>query len=84
MLTKVGDPSCLKTEVGGKQGHALRKTQCTKNYFMKEFVKELAPSPRQLLNEQGVRRISGLQKFESLEIGMLEVFVEEVRKCVNK
>ena len=25
MLTKIGDPSCLKTEVGSKQGHALRK-----------------------------------------------------------
>ena len=31
---------------------------------MKEFVKQLAPSPRQLLNGHGVRRISGLQKFE--------------------
>ena len=63
MLTKVGDPSCLKTEGGGKQGHALRKKQSTKNYLMKEFVKELAPSPRLLLNGQGVRRISWLQKF---------------------
>ena len=64
MLTKVGDPSCLKTEVGGKQGRALRKKQSTKNYLTKEFVKEVAPSPRQLLNGQGVRRISELQKFE--------------------
>ena len=31
---------------------------------MKEYVKELAPSPRQLLNRQGVQRTSGLQKFE--------------------
>ena len=31
---------------------------------MKKFVKELAPSPRQLLNGQGVRRSSGFQKFE--------------------
>ena len=31
---------------------------------MIKFVKELAPSPRQLLNGQRVRRISGLQKFE--------------------
>ena len=61
---KIGDPSCLKTEVGGKQGHALHKKQCSKNYLMKKFVKELAPSPRQLLNGQGVQRISGLQKFE--------------------
>ena len=35
-----------------------------KNYLVKKFVKELAPSPQQLLNEQGVRRISGQQKFE--------------------
>ena len=55
MSTKVGDPSCLKTEVGGKQGQALRKKQSTKNYLTKEFVKELAPSPRQLLNRQGVQ-----------------------------
>ena len=53
-----------KNEVGVKQGHALRKKQSTKNYLMKEFVKELAPSPRQLINGQKVRRISGLQKFE--------------------
>ena len=31
---------------------------------MKKFVKELAPSPRQLLNGQGVRKISRLQQFE--------------------
>ena len=30
MLTKVGDPSCLKTEVGDKQGHALRKNKAPK------------------------------------------------------
>ena len=65
MLTKVEDLSCLKTEVGGKQGHALRKKESTKNYLMKEFVKELAPSLRQLLNGQGVQRISGLQKCEA-------------------
>ena len=27
MLTMVGDHSCLETEVGGKQGHALHKRQ---------------------------------------------------------
>ena len=64
MLTKIGDPSCLKTEVGGKQEHALRKKQSSKNYIMKKFVKKLAPSSRQLLNGKGVRRISGLQKFK--------------------
>ena len=59
MVTNVRDPSCLKTKVEGKQGHALRIKQSTKNYLMEEFVKELAPSPRQLLNGQGVRKISG-------------------------
>ena len=64
MLTKVGDPSCLKAEVAGKQEHALRKKQNTNNYLMKEFAKELSSSLRQLLNRHGVRRIFGLQKFE--------------------
>ena len=31
---------------------------------MRKFVRELALSPGQLLNGQGVRRISGIQKFE--------------------
>ena len=31
---------------------------------MKKFVKDLATSPRQLLNGQGVQRISRLQKPE--------------------
>ena len=39
------------------------KVKSSKNYLTKKFVKELA-SPRQLLNGQGVRRISRLQKFE--------------------
>ena len=65
MLTKVGDPSCVKTAVGGKQEYALRKRQkAPKSYLIKKFVKELAPSPWQLLNGQGLQRISGLQKFE--------------------
>ena len=60
------------------------KKQSTKNYLMKEFVKELAPSPRQLLNGKGMRRISGLQKFEVKFVNWnVEVLVEEVRKCVN-
>ena len=63
MLSKVGNPSCLKTEIGGKQGHTLHKKQCTKDYLLKEFVKELAPISQQLLNGQGVQRISMLQKF---------------------
>ena len=58
MLSKVGDPSCLKTEVGGKQGHAVRKKQSTKNYLLKELVENLAPSPRQLLNGQECEKSS--------------------------
>ena len=65
MLTKIVNPSYLKIEVGDKQEHALCKKQSSKNYLIKEFVKDLVPSSRQLLNGQGVRKISGLQKFES-------------------
>ena len=65
MLTKVVEPSCLKTEVVGKQGHILCKRQkAPKTDLMETFVKELASSPQQLLNGQGVQRISGLQKFQ--------------------
>ena len=35
-----------------------------KTHLILNFVKKLAPSLRQLLNEQQMRRISGLQKFE--------------------
>ena len=81
MLTKIGDSPCLKTDIGNNQGHALCKRQkALKAYLIKKLVKELAPSPRQILNGQGKRRIFGLQKFEQ----ELEVFVEEVRKCVNR
>ena len=81
MLTKVWDPLCLKTKVGDKQGHALRKRQkAPKTYLMKKFVKELAPSPRQLLNARGVQRISGLHKFE-VRFGSWNV--EEKQKCMN-
>ena len=65
MLTKVGGHSCLKTEVGGKQGHALCKRQrVPKSYLMKKFANELTPSLQQLLNEQEVQKISRLHKFE--------------------
>ena len=56
-LTKIGDYSRLKTVVGGKHGHALRKRQkALKTYLIKKFVNELAISPRQLLNEQGCEK----------------------------
>ena len=64
MLTKVGDPPCLKTEVGGKQEYALCKTKSSKNYRIKKFLEELASSPQQLLNGQEALRISREQKFE--------------------
>ena len=40
------------------------KDKSSKTYLMKEFVKELASSPQQLLNGQGMQRISRLQKFK--------------------
>ena len=43
---------------------SVKNKEFVKNYLMKEFVKELAPSPQQLLNGQGVQRISELHKFE--------------------
>ena len=64
MLTKVGYPSCLKTTPRVSKGMLSIKDKSSKNYLMKKFVKELAPSPKQLLNGQGVRKISGLQKFK--------------------
>ena len=70
------DYSCQKTEVGGKQGHApcrrilLQQIPMTKKYTN-------APSPRQFLNEQGVRRISGFKskchgiRFDTLNVESL-------------
>ena len=55
MLTKVGDPHVKKTEVKGKQGHALHKRQkAPKTYLMKKFVRELASGHWKLLNQQGM------------------------------
>ena len=55
---------------------------------MKEFVKELAPSLRQLLNGKGVQRISGLQEFEvrfgNWNVGSFCVRGKEVCKQLRK
>ena len=50
MLTKVGNPSCLEAEVS--KGMLSVKKQSTENYFMKEFVLEMASSLWQLFNGQ--------------------------------
>ena len=51
-------------------------------------TKIMAPSSRQLLNGQGVQRISGVnirkEKYEyDEEAGMFEVYVVEEQKCVR-
>ena len=62
---KVVDPLCVKTEIGGKQrACSPPKKKCYKNLPYKKFIKELAPSPQQLLNEQGVQKISRLQNLK--------------------
>ena len=61
-------PTCLKTEAESKQGHPLKK-DAPKTYLMKMFVRELAPSPQQFLDGQGVQRISGLQNFFEVRFG---------------
>ena len=50
-----------KIEIGGKQGHALCRRILLRQIPMTRKNKQMAPSPRQLLNGQGVRRISGFQ-----------------------
>ena len=67
-LTAWLDHSCQKTKVGGKQGHAPLRRILLQQIPMTKKNKQMAPSPRQLLNGQGVRRISGF-KFECHGIG---------------
>ena len=52
------------------------KDKSFKNDLIKKFVTELAPSPKQLLNGQEVRKISALQKFE--------ISFEEVRSFCGR
>ena len=75
---KIRSPSWLKTEVRSKQGHALGKRKnASKNNSLK-FVTELAPSPRQHLNRQGMQRISRLRKLEiDLEVGILSFCIKD-------
>ena len=51
------DHSCQKTEAGGSQGHASVDEFAPSNPHDQKN-KQMAPSLRQLLNGQGVRRIS--------------------------
>ena len=84
------DHSCQKTEVGGKQGHAPCRRILLQQIPMTRKNIQVAPSPRQLLNGLGVRRISGFKsecheiRFGTLSMGSLcgkktEV-CEELRK----
>ena len=71
------DHSCQKTEVGGKQGHAPCRRISLQQIPMTRKNIQVAPSPRQLLNGQGVRRISGFKsechgiRFGTLNVGSL-------------
>ena len=84
------DHSCQKTEVGDNQGHASGRRILLQQIPMTRKNIQMAPSPRQLLNGQGVRRISGFKsecqgiRFGTLNVGSLcgkktEV-CEELRK----
>ena len=53
MLTKVGDPLMSKTEVGGKQGHALCKKQKLQKLSHKRVCKRIGPPSPAALNGQG-------------------------------
>ena len=71
------DHSCQKTEVGGKQGHALRRRILLQQISMIRKNKQMTPSTQQLLNGQGVRRIYGFKSecheiaFGTLNVGSL-------------
>ena len=55
------DHSCQKTEVEGKQGHAPCGKISLQQIPMTRKNIQVAPSPRQLLNGQGVQRIFGFR-----------------------
>ena len=71
------DHSCHKTEVGGKQGHAAYRRILLQPIPMTRKNIQVAPSPRKLLNGQGVRRIPGFKsechgiRFGTLNAGNL-------------
>ena len=70
------DYSRQKTEVGGKQGHAPHRKILLQQIYLTRKNK-MAPSPRQLLNGEGARRISGFTpecrgiKFGTSNVGSL-------------
>ena len=82
--------SCQKTEIGGKQGHAPCRRISLQQIPMTRKNLLVAPSPRQLLNGQGVRRISRFKsechgiRFGTLNVGSLcgrkTEMCEELRK----
>ena len=84
------DHSCQKTEVGGKQGHAPCRRILLQQIPMIRKNIQMAPSPRQLLNGQGVRRISGFKsechgiRFGTLNVGSLCGRKTEVCKELRK
>ena len=94
------DHSCQKAEVGGKRGHAPCRRILLQQIPITRKIYKWPPSPRQLLNGQGVRRISGFKsgchgiRFGSLNVGSLcerkTVVCEELRKrkvdvcCIQK
>ena len=49
VLTKIEDPSRLKTEVGGKQGHDLRKRQKAAKTCLMKFRKTELSFPENYL-----------------------------------
>ena len=84
------DHSCQKTEVGGKQVHAPCRKISLQQIPMTRKNVQVATSVRQLLNGQGVRRISGFRsECHGIRFGTLHVeslcrrkteVCEEVRK----
>ena len=84
------DHSCQKTEVGGKQGHAPCRRILLQQIPMTRKNIQVAPSPRQLLNGQGVRRISRFKsechgiRFGTLNVGSLRGRKTEVCEELRK
>ena len=87
------DHLCQKTDVGGKQRHAPCRRMLLQQIPMTRKNKQMAPSPRQLLNGQGVRRISGFKseclgiRFATLNVanhGRLEGKILELKGCTGK
>ena len=71
------DHSCQKTEIGGKQGHTPCRRILLQQIPMTSENIQLAPSCQQLINGEGVQRISGFisechgRRFGTLNVGSL-------------